>query len=81
MPYLLFKVNYARSRGIQFAARSGGHSLTTSLRRIKNAIVIDMRKLNGIRYDENKRQMTVAGGITTGEFANATFSQGMEVSK
>jgi hypothetical protein len=24
--------------------------------------------------------MTVGGGITTGEFANATFAQGMEVS-
>ncbi|KAF4624419.1 hypothetical protein G7Y89_g13752 [Cudoniella acicularis] len=72
-------VNYARSRGIQFAARSGGHSLTTSLRRIKNAITIDMRRLNGVKYKEEKQQMTVGGGITTGEFANATFDKGMEV--
>ncbi|KAF2181509.1 FAD-binding domain-containing protein [Zopfia rhizophila CBS 207.26] len=72
-------VNYARTRGIRFAARSGGHSLTTSLRRIKNAIAIDMRKLNSIKYDESKRRMTVGGGITTGEFANVTHSKGMEV--
>ncbi|KAH6652454.1 FAD binding domain-containing protein [Truncatella angustata] len=72
-------VNYARSRGIKFAARAGGHSLTSSLRRIKNAIVIDMRGLNSIKYDEVKQQMTVGGGITTGEFANATYSHGMEV--
>ncbi|KAL9612459.1 MAG: hypothetical protein Q9167_002931 [Letrouitia subvulpina] len=72
-------VNYARARGIQFAARSGGHSLTTSLRRIKNAIAIDMRSLNSIKYNKEKQQMTVGGGITTGEFANATFSKGMEV--
>ncbi|KAI1175677.1 Glucooligosaccharide oxidase [Nemania sp. FL0916] len=72
-------INYARSRGIQFAARSGGHSLTTSLRRIKNAIVIDMRRLNQAKYNHQKRQMTVGGGITTGEFANATFANGMEV--
>jgi len=74
-------VNYARSRGIQFAARSGGHSLTTSLRRIQNAITIDMRKLSSVKYDEKKQQMTVGGGITTGEFANATFAKGMEVSE
>ncbi|KAL9085919.1 MAG: hypothetical protein Q9165_007402 [Trypethelium subeluteriae] len=72
-------VNYARSRGIQFAARSGGHSLTTSHRRIQNAIAIDMRKLDGIKYSEQKQQMTVGGGITTGQFANATFAKGMEV--
>ncbi|TVY94337.1 FAD-linked oxidoreductase [Lachnellula willkommii] len=72
-------VNYARSRGIQFAARSGGHSLTTSLRRLKNSIVIDMRNLNSVKYDKQTQQMTVGGGITTGEFANATFAQGMEV--
>ncbi|MCJ1351085.1 MAG: hypothetical protein MMC33_001067 [Icmadophila ericetorum] len=74
-------VNYARLRNIPFVARTGGHSLTTSLRRIQNAIVIDMRGLNTIKYDASKQQMTIGGGITTGEFANATFSKGMEVSK
>lgn len=74
-------MNYARARGIPFAARAGGHSLTTSLRRIKNGIGIDMRGLNKIEYDEAKSQVTVGGGITTGEFANATHSKRMEVSK
>jgi hypothetical protein len=40
-----------------------------------------MRKLNGIKYDEMTQQMTVGGGISTGEFANATYAKGMEVSK
>ena len=40
-----------------------------------------MRGLNTVKYDASKEQMTVGGGITTGEFANATFSRGMEVSK
>ena len=62
-------------------ARTGGHSLTTSSKRIQGGIVIDMRGLNAIKYDETKQQMTVGGGVTTGEFANATFSRGMEVSK
>lgn len=74
-------MNYARARGVQFAARAGGHSLTSSLRRIKSAIAIDMRKLNHVNYDEKTRQITVGGGITTGEFANATHAKGMEVSK
>ncbi len=40
-----------------------------------------MRGLNAVKYDASKQQMTVGGGIATGEFANATFSKGMEVSK
>ncbi|KAL8783268.1 MAG: hypothetical protein Q9213_004744 [Squamulea squamosa] len=72
-------VNYARSRGIPFMARTGGHSLTTSSRGIQRGIILDMRGLNVVRYDTSKQQMTVGGGVTTGEFANATFSRGMEV--
>lgn len=75
------QVNYARARGLHFMARTGGHSLTTSSRRIQDGLVIDMRGLNTVRYDLAKQQMTVGGGVTTGEFANATFSRGMEVSK
>ena len=74
-------LNYARSRGIPFIARTGGHSLTTSLEKIQDALVIDMRGLNSIIYDAEMQQMTIGGGVTTGEFANATFSKGMEVSK
>jgi FAD/FMN-containing dehydrogenase len=77
----LCQVNYARVRNIPFVARSGGHSLTTSLRRIQNAILIDMRGLNRLEYDPELQQMTVAGGVSTGEFANATYDVGMEVSK
>ncbi|KAI3320508.1 FAD binding domain-containing protein [Xylariaceae sp. AK1471] len=72
-------VNYARMRGIQFQAQTGRHSLTSSLRSVKNALVIDMRGLNTIRYDKKKEQVTIGGGVVTGEFANATFSKGMEV--
>ncbi|KAL8767029.1 MAG: hypothetical protein Q9194_006104 [Teloschistes cf. exilis] len=72
-------VNYARARRIPFMARTGGHSLTTSPRRIQDGLVIDMRGLNSVRYDVAKQQMTIGGGVTTGEFANATFSRGMEV--
>ncbi|KAL4941794.1 hypothetical protein BDV06DRAFT_222784 [Aspergillus oleicola] len=72
-------VNYARMRGISFAARAGGHALTTSLRRIRNAIVIDMTDLNQISYDSEKQRVTIGGGTLTGQFANATHSYGMEV--
>ena len=40
-----------------------------------------MRGLNKIEYDAEKQQMTIGGGTTTGEFANATYSRGKEVSK
>ncbi|TGO77402.1 hypothetical protein BELL_0109g00040 [Botrytis elliptica] len=74
-------VNYARLRGIPFAARVGGHSLTTSLRRVKNGIVIDLRGLNSITFDSEKQQITAGGGVQTGQMANATYARGMEVSE
>lgn len=77
----LLQVNYARLRGIPFAARVGGHSLTTSLRRVKNGIVIDLRGLSSITFDSEKQQITAGGGVQTGQMANATYARGMEVSE
>lgn len=48
---------------------------------VRNAIMIDMRGLNWTRYDAANDHVTVGGGITTGEMANATHALGKEISK
>ncbi|KAH6891501.1 hypothetical protein B0T10DRAFT_528634 [Thelonectria olida] len=72
-------VKYARARGIPFVARTGGHSLTTSLHSIQDGIVIDMRGLDHITYDPIKQQVIIGGGVQTGTFATATFAHGIEL--
>lgn len=40
-----------------------------------------MRGLDHTTYNAETQQMTIGGGVQTGQFANATFEQGMEVSE
>lgn len=43
--------------------------------------MIDMRGMNWTRYDAANSQVTVGGGIRTGEMINATHALGKEVSE
>lgn len=74
------QVQFATANNITFLAKSGGHGLSTSLSRVRNAIMIDMRGLNYARYDNATSQVAVGGGITTGELINATHAAGKEIS-
>lgn len=74
-------VKYAREKGIPFAPRSGHHAVTTTMRHLKNGILIDMRSLNNIKFDPENRQVTVGGGVITDEFVKFLQSVGMEVSE
>lgn len=75
-------VKYAREHNIPFLVQSGGHSLTTSTQVTQNAIQINMRRLNYVRFDGERgpEYAVVGGGTLTGEFANATHAQRREVS-
>ncbi|KAH0610191.1 uncharacterized protein H6S33_011718 [Morchella sextelata] len=72
-------VQFATANNITFLAKSGGHGLSTTLSRVRNSIMIDMRGLNYARYDNATSQVTVGGGITTGEMINATHAVGKEI--
>lgn len=76
-------VKYAREHNIPFLVQSGGHSLTTSTQVTQNAIQINMRRLNYVRFDGKRgpEYAVIGGGTLTGEFANATHAQKREVSK
>ncbi|EQB53082.1 hypothetical protein CGLO_07231 [Colletotrichum gloeosporioides Cg-14] len=72
-------VKYAKSKGVPFAPRSGHHAVTTTMRHLKNGILIDMRSLNKLSFDAENRQVTVGGGVITDEFVKFLQSVGMEV--
>lgn len=55
--------------------------MTSTLALVRKAIMIDMRGLNWTSYDAINDYLTVGGGITTGEMANATHALGKEISK
>uniref|UniRef100_A0A4E9DNB2 FAD-binding PCMH-type domain-containing protein n=1 Tax=Gibberella zeae TaxID=5518 RepID=A0A4E9DNB2_GIBZA len=72
-------VKYAREKDIPFAPRSGHHAVTTTMRQLKNGILIDMRSLNKLEFDPHLRQVTVGGGVITDDFVKFLQSIGMEV--
>lgn len=74
-------VKYAQDKGIPFSPRAGHHCVTTTMRHLKNGILIDMRSLNGMVFDEEKRHVTVGGGVITDDFVRFLESRGMEVSE
>ncbi|GKT47127.1 FAD-linked oxidoreductase chyH [Colletotrichum spaethianum] len=73
-------VKYAREKGVPFAPRSGHHAVTTTMRHLKNGILIDMRPLNRLSFDAESQQVTVGGGVLTDDFVKFLQSVGMEVS-
>lgn len=74
-------VKYAVARKIAFAPRAGHHCVTSTMRHLNNGILIDMRSLNSMSFDEEKRQVTIGGGVVTDEFVRFLEDRGMEVSK
>lgn len=74
-------VKYARDKGVPFSPRAGHHCVTTTMRHLKDGILIDMRSLNGLAFNEEKRQVTVGGGVITDDFVRFLESKNMEVSK
>lgn len=74
-------VKYAREKGIPFTPRGGHHAVTTTMRHFQNGICINMRPLNQMGWDAEKRHVTVGGGAITDEFVRFVHDLGMEVSK
>ncbi|TDZ74705.1 FAD-linked oxidoreductase alt4 [Colletotrichum trifolii] len=73
-------VKYATDNDVPFSPRSGHHAVTTTMRHLKNGILIDMRSLNKLAFDAEKREVTVGGGVITDDFVKYLQSIGMEVS-
>lgn len=74
-------VKYARQKGVPFSPRAGHHCVTTTMRHLTNGILIDMRSLNGMSFEEERRHVTIGGGVITDDFVRFLESRGMEVSK
>lgn len=74
-------VKYARDKGVPFSPRAGHHCVTTTMRHLKNGILLDMRSLNGLVFDQEKRHVTVGGGVITDDFVRFLEDKKMEVSK
>lgn len=67
---------FAREHELPIAVRSGGHGVAgTGL--VDDGVVIDMRNINGVSVDPERRIARVGGGATWGHVDTATAAHGL----
>lgn len=71
-------VNFGRDAGLPIAIRGGGHN-GPGLGTVDNGLVIDLRRMKGIRVDPAARIAQIQGGCTWGDVDHATHPFGLAV--
>jgi FAD/FMN-containing dehydrogenase len=69
-------IGTARQQGLALAIRGGGHSVP-GFGTADDALVVDLGGMKGIRVDPTSRTARAEGGVTWGDFNNATYAFGM----
>ncbi len=68
---------FVRDTGVPFALRSGFHSFAEYS--TSEGVVIDLRRLDGIRLDEATARVTVGAGVFVGQLARQLAPKGLVV--
>jgi FAD/FMN-containing dehydrogenase len=71
-------IGLARASGLPFAVRGGGHSVA-GFSSCEGGIVLDLRSLQGVRVDPDKRSGSVQGGVNWATFDRETQQFGLAV--
>ena len=69
-------VRFAAEQGLALAVRGGGHSVP-GFGTADGALVVDLRRMRGIRVDPQRKRVRAEGGCTWGELDHATHAFGM----
>jgi hypothetical protein len=69
-------VKFAREHNLLLAVRGGGHS-APGYGACDGGVVLDLRRMRGIRVDPQRRTARVEGGCTLGDLNHATYAFGL----
>jgi FAD/FMN-containing dehydrogenase len=73
---VIASLNFARENNLEFAVRGGGHSVP-GFATCDGGMVLDLRRMKGIRVDPGRRTVRAEGGCTWGDFNHATHAFGL----
>jgi hypothetical protein len=71
-------LDYTAEVGLDFSVRSGGHNVTGSAV-IDDAVVIDVREVNGIDVDPESRTVWAESGLSAADLSNALGEHGLAI--
>ena len=71
-------IELARETGLDLAVRSGGHS-AGAFSTTNEGIVLDVRRLNTLEFDDASRTAWAGAGLTAREVTEAAWKRGLVI--
>jgi len=76
VPDVIAVIKFARDHDLLLAVRGGGHNVA-GFGTCDGGVVLDLRRMKGIRVDPERRTVHAEGGCTWGDLNDATHAIGM----
>lgn len=75
---LKLQVRYCNEHNLRFLPQSGGHGWADTFDLGESGVLIDLRGLNSIVFNEARDQATIGGGTINGEWVEASLAHGRQ---
>ncbi|KAM0520802.1 hypothetical protein ACHAPE_003203 [Trichoderma viride] len=72
-------INLAKTNGIPFMARSGGHGYAASFGKLQNGLSLDMSKFNTVKIDSKAQTLTVGPGARYRDILDPLYNAGFYI--
>lgn len=72
-------VNFSNCNNIPYLAQNGGNGWSTTFTLGSNGIIINLRGLNTVTFNDAKTEATIGGGVSVAEAIDAAYAAGVAV--
>ena len=72
-------MKYCTTHNIPFLAQNGGHGWIDSFDLHKNGVIINLAKLNAVKFNANKTQARIGGGTLVSQAIDSAYATGVQL--